>query len=427
MRQKITIIILLVSAHLSAAVTLDECRTWAHDHYPELAQYQLIEQTAAYTVRTASMGWIPRLNLSAQVTYQSAVANMTEVWNELGVGDILAMQGKEIPELEMQKLQGKVQLDIQQTIWDGGASVAQKRIAKAEAVQQMAQIDVDFRALEDRIDNLYFGILLLDEQARQMDDMQQLLQANLDRVTTLYTNDMALQSDVDAIQVEILSLQQKQSEVRNSRRAYRTMMSVFCGRDLTAEELVEPSVIRIQPANSSNPSYALLDASEKVLDAQEKALWVSAMPQIGAFASGWYGYPGLDMFKAMTSEDWTLNGMVGVKFNWAIDRFYTIPLSRKKISSSREQLTVQRNMLDFNEQMKSIERNAQQQRYEDAMSADEEIVRLRTSVRKAAEVKYENGTITTADLLKTLTDEQSARSTMAIHRINYIKTLYENK
>ena len=405
-----------------AGVSLDSCREWARETYPTLRKYDLIDKTEEYTVKNAAMGWIPKLGISAQATYQSAAANMSEVWSSLGLEDMMKQFGVTIPEMKMNKFQGKVQAEVKQTIWDGGASIAQRKTARAEAEQQRRQTDVEMQALEDRIDGLYFGILMLDEQSKQLAHTEALLDTNLSRVKVLCANEMALQSDVDAVEVERLQVRQKESEIRNSRQAYRLMLSLFCNKDLQSEELVlqEP-----QGAGHSRPEYAALEAQSKLLDVKEKALWVAAIPKIGAFAQGWYGYPSLDMFKSLTSNDWRLNGLVGVSMSWNIDGFYTIPLNRKKIAVQRQGLGVQRDLLQFNDKLQRTEKASAIARWDESLKDDELIVALRTRVRQAAESKHENGTITTAELLKAITDEQNARITYMLHRISKAKTEYE--
>ncbi|MBQ1850883.1 MAG: TolC family protein, partial [Paludibacteraceae bacterium] len=163
------LVIVCICASMHAGeVTLDSCRIWAQRNYPAIRQYELISKSEKYSVSNAARSWIPQVALSAQTLYYSDQANMSEVWEALGLTDMFKTLGKEIPDLYLRKFQGKVQLDVQQTIWDGGMSVAGKQTAQADARQQKAQADMDFDQLESRVDNLYFGILLLDLQQEQL-------------------------------------------------------------------------------------------------------------------------------------------------------------------------------------------------------------------------------------------------------------------
>ena len=426
MRRIIQLVVLVViSGAMSAQVTLDSCRSWAKANYPAIRQYALIEKSTDYSVSNAARAWIPRVVLSAQATYQSDAANMKEVWESIGLGDAMTAMGKEIPDLYMRKFQGRVQLDIHQTIWDGGKSVADKRSAQADKVQQEAQADVDFYQLDNRILSLYFGVLLLDEQQAQLTTTDSLLRSNLERVRTLHENNMVLQSDVDAVEVEVLSLQQKREQLAYSRMAYREMLSMMTGHDVRESALVLPAEQERSLSTFERPELRLLAAKSDYVASQRKTILAASMPQFSAFAQGYYGYPNLNMFKSMQSSEWGLNGLVGVRMQWNIGAFYTQKNNLNKLDITRQQIAVQRDVFDYNRRMQLVQENAEIVRLSKAIENDDRIVELRANVRKAAEIKYENGTITTSELLQKITDESNAQSARSVHQIELRKTEYE--
>jgi len=426
MRRIIQLVVLvLVSGAMSGQVTLDSCRSWAKANYPAIRQYALIEQSTEYSVSNAARAWIPRVVLSAQATYQSDAANMAEVWETMGLGDVMKAMGKEIPDLYMRKFQGRVQLDIHQTIWDGGKSVADKRSAQADKEQQEAQADVDFYQLDNRILSLYFGVLLLDEQQAQLMTTDSLLRSNLRRVRTLHENNMVLQSDVDAVEVEVLSLQQKREQLAYSRMAYREMLSMMTGHDVREAVLVLPAEQARSLTPFERPELRLLNAKSDYVASQRKTILAASMPQFSAFAQGYYGYPNLDMFKSMQSGEWGLNGIVGVRMQWNIGAFYTQKNSLNKLDITRQQIAVQRDVFDYNRRMQLVQENAEIVRLSKAIENDDRIVELRGNVRKAAEIKYENGTITTSELLQKITEESNAQSARSVHQIELRKAQYE--
>lgn len=416
---------MLLSMAVQAQVSLDSCRSWAQANYPVIRQYALIQQSADYSVQNAARAWIPRVVLSAQATYQSDAANMKEVWDALGMSDVLAAMGKEVPDLKMQKFQGKVQLDVHQTLWDGGKSVADKRSAQADKIQQEAQADVDFYQLDNRILSLYFGVLLLDEQQAQLTTTDSLLRSNLQRVRTLYENNMVLQSDVDAVEVEVLSLQQKREQLAYSCMAYREMLSMMTGHDVREAALVLPEEQERSLTTFERPELRLLTAKSEYVASQRKSILVASMPQFSAFAQGYYGYPNLNMFKSMQSGEWGLNGIVGVRMQWNIGAFYTQKNNLNKLDITRQQIAVQRDVFDYNRRMQLLQENAEIVRLNKALENDDRIVELRGNVRKAAEIKYENGTITTSELLQKIAEESHAQSARSVHQIELRKAQYE--
>lgn len=406
-------------------VTLDSCRIWAQRNYPAIRQYELISKSEKYNVSNAARSWIPQVAFSAQALYYSDQANMSEVWEALGLTDMFKTLGKDIPDLYLRKFQGKVQLDVQQTLWDGGMSVAGKRTAQADARQQKAQADVDFDQLESRVDNIYFGILLLDLQQEQLAQTDSLLQKNMERMRTLYNNDVILQSDLDAMEVEILTLGQKIDAVSYSRDAYRRMLCLITGRNLMEGTLQVPEEPADYARGEQRAELRLMDAKIDYLLAQEKHIKSYSMPQFYAFAQGWYGYPKLNMFDSMQSSEWGLSAVVGVRMQWNIGAYYTQGNRLKTLRVNQEQVRVQKDIFEWNLQMQTAQEDAQITRLKRALEDDNRIVELRRSVRSAAEVKHDNGTITTTELLQKITDESVAVSAQSAHKIELLKTQYE--
>lgn len=422
----LTIMIALSMPEVMSQVSLDSCRAWAQRNYPAIRQYELIRQSADYSISNAARAWIPKVMLSAQATYQSDAANMSEVWSSMGLGDVMSAAGREIPDLYMRKFQGKVQLDIQQTIWDGGKAAADKRSAHTLQRQQEAQSDVDFRILDNRILALYFGSLLLEEQTEQLIMTDSVLRENLKRVKTMFDNNMALPSDVDAVEVELLSLEQKRQQLDASRNAYVEMLSMMVGKDLSSEKLALPAERELRlTADKERPELKLMTAQSENIASQRKTIMSYSMPQFSAFAQGWYGYPSLNMFKAMQSGTWGLSAIVGVRMQWNIGAYYTQRNKLNQLDVSQKQIAVQRDVFLYNQRLDRTRENAEILRLSQALASDERIVELRGNVRRAAENKYENGTITTSELLQKISDESNARSARTMHKIELVKAQYE--
>lgn len=64
---------------------------------------------------------------------------------------------------------------------------------------------------------------------------------------------------------------------------------------------------------------------------------------------------------------------------------------------------------------------------EQQMQDDDEIIRLRGNIRRSAEAKVANGTLTVTELLRELTAESLARQTKALHEIQWLMAIYELK
>ena len=420
MKQTILLSVMMLTALVAQAQTLDECCNLAREHYPEIRQYDLIAETEQYNISNAARAWIPQVVLSGQATYQSATPTYPEAFNQMIAANGLDMSG-------VRKDQYKVVIDVSQNIWDGGQSKANREIAEAEAAVERSRVDVSLYDLQSRIQNLYFGILLLDEHVAQTEILIEVLDANLNRMCTYYKNGVAMQSDVDAVEAELLTAHQALSQVEASRASYRRMLEVFIGQSLTDKTLTRPAMVEVASRTSAHPKLVMFDAQTDRLAAQRKAITASTMPRFSAFAQGYYGYPGLDMFKSMVSAKWTLNAVVGVRMSWNIGAFYTKKNNLNKLDVAERQISVQRDIFLFNTQMQSTQDDGEIARLRSALEDDNRIVELRRSVRMAAESRLENGVIDATDLLRKIADETTATLNRSTHEIELLQATYRLK
>ena len=417
MKRLLLTLLAVATVVCAGAQSLEECRALARDHYPEIAQYDLITQTEQYNISNAARAWIPQVSVSAQATYQSATPTYPEAFSAILTANGIEMAG-------IRNDQYKVAVDVSQNIWDGGLSKANKAIATAEAEEQRRRVDVSLYDLQSRVDNLYFGILLLDERMAQTETLISVLDSNLARMRAYYNNGVAMQADVDAIEAELLTAKQTRGQIESSRASYRRMLEVFIGQPLSDATLQRPAMPTIESRTSARPELTMFDAQESRLEAQRNAINSSVMPRFSAFAQGYYGYPGMDMFKSMMSPTWSLNAIIGVRMSWNIGAFYTKKNNLQKIDVAQRQVAVQRDVFLFNSEMQSVQYDGEIARLRSAVEDDDRIVELRQNVRRAAESQLDNGVIDATDLLRKITDETAAMLQRSTHEIELLQATY---
>ena len=403
----------------SWAQTLEECQQLACDHYPEIRQYDLIRQSEQYDLSNAARSWLPQVSFSAQATWQNRVPEFPSA-----LSGMLDQAGVSLRGLD--KDQYKVALEVNQTIWDGGQSQADRRVIEATADEHRQATEVDLYAVKGRVNDLYFGILLLEERLGQTDLTIALLQSNLDKVRSLVTNGVAMQTDADAVEAELLSVQQQRVQIEASQESYRRMLELFIGQRL-AERLERPELVETVSGESARPELAWIDAQQERLAAQELSVKSATRPRFGVFAQGYYGYPGLDYFAGMVSTDWTWNALIGVKMSWNFGAYYTKKNRLSNLRVAKQQLDIQRDVFLFNTDLQVAEEQGNISRLRRALADDNRIVALRRSVREAAESQLRNGVIDTNDLLRKITDEASARSARSLREVELLKAIYELK
>ena len=418
--KKIIIVMMLLIPMEVVAQTLEDFQRAAEQNYPLIKQYGLIERTTALTVANIGKGWLPQVSVSAQATYQSDVVSWPEqmqtVYQQMG----LDMKG-------LKKDQYRVGIDVQQMLFDGGTIKSQKAIAREQGQAREAETEVSLYQVRQRVNEMFFGLLLLDDQVQLNADQQELLSANEKKLASMLKRGTAAESDYLSVKAERLNAVQQMTSLQSQKQALSRMLSVFSGLEVKALVKPEVSVAESQQQEVHRPELKVIEAQLRLTDAQEKALNAALMPKLGIFAQGYYGYPGYNMFEDMMSHKWSWNGMIGARLTWNIGALYTRKNDKAKLDVQRSAYNVQRDVFLFNNQLEQIQQNEDIERYKKLMSDDEEIIRLRSSVRKAAESKLAHGIIDVNDLIREINQENSARVQQSMHEVQMLKEIYDLK
>ena len=408
------IFLALPMAMMSQTLTLDECQRLAQENYPLIKRYSLIEQTTSYTLQNISKGWLPQLSASAQATLQSDVMSFPNSFK-----NIMAQTGQELKGLS--KSQYRVGIDLNQMVYDGGSISNQRKVAQLQGDVQEAQNEVDLYAIRQRVNDIFFSILLTDERLKVNEDLQTLLEANLSKLNSMLRNGLAMESDVSSMKAEHLKAKQQYTELISTRQSLCHMLSAFIGEEVTnvSKPLSQPLI----PSGNNRPELRLLESQLDLAHAQEKLLDTSLMPKLSVFAQGFYGYPGYNTFEDMFSRKWSLNGMVGARLTWNISQFYTNKGDKAKLQLQRQQTENARETFLFNNKLKQMQQNEAIEKYRQLMKDDESIVVLRKEVRQAAESKLAHGIIDTNALLQEINRENQANIELATHEVEMLQQI----
>lgn len=398
--------------------TLEDCQRAAERNYPLIQQYGLIEKTTELTVSNIQKGWLPQVTAAAQATLQSDVTafpdRIRQTFQTMGVD----MEG-------LKKDQYRIGIDVQQTVYDGGAIKSQKEIARQQGEVQAAQNEVNIYNVRKRVNEMYFALLLTDEQMTLNKDLQQLLASNEKKLAAMVKGGTAAESDYMNVKAERLNACQQEVSLQAQRQTLVRMLSALCG--IEVKEAVKPTMTEESVGTVQRPELKAIDAQIRLADAQEKALNAALMPKLGVFAQGFYGYPGYNMFEDMMSRRLSWNGMIGARLTWNIGALYTRRNDKAKLSLQRSMYGVQRETFLFNNSLEQIQQGENIGRYKKLMEDDEEIISLRSSIRKAAESKLAHGIIDVNDLLREINSENGAKVQQRVHEIEMLKEIYDMK
>ena len=418
MRTKFIVAILLILASTTTAQTLEECQKTAEKNYPLIKQYGLIAQTTELTVSNIQKEWLPKIAISAQATYQSNVVAWPEriqsIYQQMG----LTMKG-------LKKDQYKMAIDLQQTLYDGGTIASKQAIARQEAKVQEAENQTKLYQVHHRVNEMYFALLLLNEQIKLNNNVKSLLLASENKLAAMVKSGTAATSDLDNIKAERLSAEQQYTSLKAEQQMLQHILTTFCG--IKVENVQKPTPVSTDILTNNRPELQLFNSKLKLSEAQEKALNTRLHPTLALFAQGYYGYPGMNMFNDMIEHKWRLNGIVGVKLSWNVGALYTRKNDKARLRVQRELIENERKVFLFNNSMEQIRQNSNINRFKTMMQTDKEIIALRTNVRKAAESKLLHGIIDVNSLLREINNENAAKVQWAIHEIDMLKEMYNLK
>lgn len=392
-------------------ITVDYLQEAAQKNYPLIKQYGLIEQTEAFNLSNASKGYLPQFSLSAKATYQSEVTQIP-----------ITMPGV----TPLNKDQYQAVAELSQTIWDGGAIESQKKAVKAASEVEKRKIETDLYALKERVNQLFFGILLLEEQITQNELLQKELNTNFKKVSAYIQNGVATRPDLDAIKVEQLKAAQRREELIMTGKTFREMLAVMTADSLALNgNFIKPqipagSLMELNNLSNNRPELKFFDAQKELYSSQESAVKASVMPKFNLFLQGGYGNPGLNMLK----NEFSTFYITGVRLAWNFGAFYTQKNTLRKLEVNRQGVELQKETFLFNSRLLTTQQKNEIDKLSRQLGSDEEIIALRHGIKVAAEVKVENGTLSISDLIREINAENLALQEKAFHEIQLLSAIY---
>lgn len=393
-------------------LTVEDCQEKARANYPLVRQYALIEQAESYSLSNAGKGYLPQLTLTARATYQSEVVGLP------------AGLPFTLPSLSKDQYQAAV--EASQVIWDGGAIKARKKAVVAGAGIEKQKLEVDLFALNQRVNQLFFGILLLREQIRQNEILQGELLVNLKRVGAYVENGIANQSDIDVMKVEQLNAMQREVELKSTLKSYAIMLSALTGMEITERTELSKPVLSLSVLGDSvnhRPELSLFEARNQWYESQKDELNAGNLPKVGLFLQGGYGKPGLNMLSNTFSPYY----IGGIRLAWNFSGLYSQKNNLGKIDIGKKTVEVEKETFLFNTGLQSKQQRTEIERLQQQVQNDDEIIRLRGRIKNAATARLENGTLTVTDLIRDINLEDQARQVKNLHEIQLLIAVYQLK
>lgn len=384
-------------------LTIDQSYQLAVENYPLIKQYELIEKSKEYTLSNANKAYLPQISLTAIEGYV--------------FGDFPTLGGSGND--SKFKFIGLGQ--VNQVIWDGGATKTQKKIINVSSEIDKASIEVSLYDLRSRVNQLYFGVLLIDEQLKQLQIQNSIIANNIDKVRKLHENGLAYKTDVDEMKAEQLNLSRQKKDFEYTKSGYQTMLSYLIGKNINQEKLGKPLNSSSIDTIIKRPEQQLFANQRNLVNAQSYMQKVSLMPKVGLLGAGIALAPGINLGANKISTV----GVAGLSVGWDINGLYKNSNEKQLKEQNLKKIEVQEETFLFNTRFQMNQKTADIERQKAILKDDDEIVKLRQTIREGYQLKYDTGAGPLIDLLNATEKEGNARAEKALHEIQLLMTEYE--
>lgn len=388
------------------SLTLDKTYQLAMQNYPLIKQRELVKQTASLNIDNLGKAFLPQASISGQATYQSEVTKIN-----------IPIQGVDVPSLS--KGQYRVVADVNQLVYDGGATKQQQNIQRLTDDAEQQKIEVELYKIKERVNQLFLGVLFLDEQLKQVGLIKSDLNIGIKRVEAQVANGVAFKSNLNTLKAELLKAEQRAIEISSSRKGLIDVLGLFINQTLPENIILETPAIKSAALDNriDRPELKLFTAQQQLLFSQNKLISAKNTPKASLFVQGGYGRPGLNFL----NTDFAFFYTTGLRLNWNIGSLYTKKNERKLIGINQKLIDVQKETFLLNTSTTLKQQQAEVDKYQKLVSTDAAIIDLRQSVKEAAKAQLENGVITANDYLREVNAEDQARQSLITHKIQLLQ------
>ncbi len=400
-----------LNAQVVQQVSLDSALVWAERAYPLTHERALIQQAEQLSLENVSRGVWPQVIVVGQATYQSDVTALS-----------IPVPGFSPPQIS--KDQYRLYGEISQSLTDLYTNSRQKKRVQAESEAELSKHEVDLYALKQRVQQVYFGILLIQEQLILLDIIQKDLQTAFETTQVAVKNGVALPGSEDVIRAELLSIYQKRIETEAGLQVYREWFTAFTQKELDQQATFEkPAFLRFQHAEILRPELRVFQASWNRLESQSALTKIKTMPRLSVFLQSGVGRPALNML----DNEMAFYYIGGLRLQWNMSAFYTQGKEQKTIGIQQKRLEAQKNTFLFNTNLQLTQHDSELEKWKRMAESDLALVVLREKLKQTAQIQLENGSISSTEFLTYVHAEEKARQNSLIHEMQWLMTQYNRK
>jgi len=411
MRTTVLIIFMALSGWLHAqdTITLFDCYSRAVENTPRIRDREAIRETGELRADMAGANWFPSVDFNGKVSYQSDVVT-------------IALSDPSIPVEfpEVPRDQYGFNLDLTQTIYDGGITRQKKMVESANTEAALQQVEVDLYSIKNRVNQYYFSILVLQEQKKNLEIHRENLLQRRKVMESAREEGALLGEELKVMDVELLKIKQSIAEVNAGKEAFLDALDLLCGGGITSLSVLRtPDLEGMMEREGARPEYRLFELKEATMEASKELIGKKRMPVLFAYGQTGYGKPGYNML----SGQWDFYYMVGAGIKWKIWDWNSSSMERQVIEQQQQMLHHQRDAFTREMETLKAQERARMEQFRQSMAYEEEVLGLQQEISRNASARLENGTITATDLVTEMSKENLARIRLESHRIQLLQSM----
>ena len=403
-------ILLLGKPLLGQNMTLAICLEAAQKSATSTKQKEIEQELARLNAQIIQTGWLPQIAFNGQTTYQSDVTGL----------------GIEIPNLRMtpiNKDQYKTFVDVNQLIYDGGASKIRNMLQEISSNNAQNRIQIANRNLLLETQKMFFSALLAQENHLIWETAKEEIIA---RKTTLESGlrfGARTKNQLDILDVELLKIEQQITDISAAKNIAVDMLNLLTGLNLNKQTKfqIPQDIQSISPLSFDTFEMKVLQNQQNIVSANQELNQSKLRPKAIVFGQGGYGNPALNMLR----NEFQSYYLLGIRLNWDISSFYTKNINQKSEKLQKELINQQKIDLERQISMQHTKMSEEVKRFETLIQQDRGMITLRERISKTAASELDMGTITATQFVSEKNAEKLVKQAYLLHTIQKLAFLQD--
>lgn len=404
---KLIILFLMLFNQKQDTLKLNDCYDRVYEKYPNAYQKTLYESTSGLKLKNLNVNYLPQISFKGQATYQSDVPEIN-----------ISLPNFKMTEMSKDRYQ--LLLDVKQLIYDGGTTSTLKDVEEKQLYSDKQKIEVELYSLRQRVNDLYFSVLLLQEKKNINLVFYNDVQSKIKEMTSKVENGVLQKSNLYILQAQLLQIEQELENIETDKTASVKMLGELMEKELDKNvvlKLPSPRTDNYEIVPGDRPEYKLFEYQRNQFNAMQNTVSTRVLPKLNIFGQAGYGRPGLNYLDNTFQPFYT----VGLSVSWNPINWNSNKNEIQIYEVNKKIIDRQKETFDKNLKVSLDKYKSDILKFESLLKKDEELISLREKIIESTSSQLSNGTITSTVYLTELNNKNQVLLTYKTHLIQLIQ------